>query len=88
MSHMLNSFWKSYTIYTKFEEEIGNTQLGFKKILVTREALFAYSILTQWCLDENEGAYVCLIDNNKAFEKVRPEQHINKDKYINPKTCE
>lgn len=37
----------------------------------TTEALFAFNVLTQRCMDVNQHLYTCFLDYNKAFDKVR-----------------
>lgn len=50
-------------IYAKLDIEISDNQLGFRKEMGTREALFGLSILMQRCLD----IYVCFIDFEWPF---------------------
>ncbi|XP_030765770.1 uncharacterized protein LOC115889834 [Sitophilus oryzae] len=78
MSHTLKIFLKVIhrRIYRKLEEDIADTQFGFRNGFSTREALFAYNVLMQRCLDVNQNVYVCFIDYNKAFDKVRHKQLI------------
>lgn len=78
MSHTLKIFLKVIhrRIYRKLEEGIAETQFGFRNGCGTREALFAYNVLMQRCLDVNQNVYVCFIDYNKAFDKVRHKQLI------------
>lgn len=42
----------------------------------TREALFSIQILVQRCRDINQKVYLCFIDFEKAFDKVRHEKLI------------
>lgn len=78
MSHTLKIFLKviQRRIYRKLEENMADTQFGFRNGYSTRDALFAYNILIQRCLDVNQSVYVCFIDYNKAFDKVRHNQLI------------
>uniref|UniRef100_A0A8D8SJ40 Craniofacial development protein 2 n=2 Tax=Cacopsylla melanoneura TaxID=428564 RepID=A0A8D8SJ40_9HEMI len=73
MSHTLKTFLKVIhkRIVNKLEENISDTQFGFRNGLGTREALFAYNVIIQRCLDVNQTVYVCFLDYNKAFDKVR-----------------
>lgn len=55
MIHMLRFLVKIVHnwVYARQEEDIRNTQFEFRKSLGIKEALFAYKVLTQWCLDIN-----------------------------------
>lgn len=76
MSHTLKLLLKIIhnRIYQKLDMDIGETQFGFRKGLGTREALFALNVLIQRCLDVNQDMYICFIDYNKAFDRVRHKQ--------------
>ncbi|KAI5752582.1 hypothetical protein M8J77_018365 [Diaphorina citri] len=78
MSHTLKIFLKVIhrRIYQKLEENISDTQFGFRNGFGTREALFAYKVMMQRCMDVNQNVYACFIDYNKAFDKVRHGQLI------------
>ena len=73
MSHVLKIFLKIIhnRIYKKCEENISETQFGFRKGLGTRDALFALQILVQRCWDVNKDVYLCFIDYEKAFDRVQ-----------------
>lgn len=73
MSHLLKLFLKIIhkRIYRRCEENISETQFGFREALGTREALFAVQVLFQRCRDVGCDVYVCLIDYQKAFDKVQ-----------------
>lgn len=73
MSHSLKIFLKimHQRIFIKLEQDISETQFGFRNAMGTREALFAFNVLTQRCMDVNQPVYVCFLDYNKAFDKVR-----------------
>uniref|UniRef100_A0A8D8TK36 Craniofacial development protein 2 n=1 Tax=Cacopsylla melanoneura TaxID=428564 RepID=A0A8D8TK36_9HEMI len=79
MSHTLKIFLKVIhkRINKKLDENISNTQFGFRNGFGTREALFAYNVMVQRCLDVNQDVYACFIDYNKAFDKVRHTLLIN-----------
>lgn len=63
---------KSIYIYKKLEEDIRETQFRLWNGFGTREALLAFNILAQRCLDG------CLLfDYNKAFDKVRHDQLVD-----------
>lgn len=78
MTHTLKAFLNVIhnRIYRRLEEDISDTQFGFRNGLRTREALFALSVMSQRCLDINQDIYACLIDYNKAFDRVRHDQLI------------
>ena len=67
--------------------DIGKTQFGFRQGLGTREALFTFNVLVQRCLDVSQDVYVCFLDYNKAFDKVRHDQLLNvlKSKHLDHK---
>ena len=73
MSHTLKLFLKIIhkRIYRKLEEDISNTQFGFREGLGTREALFGINVFFQRYLDINQEVYACYIDFEKAFDKVK-----------------
>lgn len=50
---------------------MSNSLFGFRDRLGTRDALFCYKVLAQHCLDVNKEIYVCFIDYEKAFDKVK-----------------
>jgi hypothetical protein len=58
-------------IFRKCEEDMDDTQFGFRSGLSTREALFSLNVLVQRCLDVNVDVYMCFIDYEKAFDTVR-----------------
>lgn len=78
MSHTLKIFLKIIhnRIRKKLEDELGDTQFGFRDALGTREALFAFNVLMQRCMDANQPVHVCFLDYNKAFDKVRHDRLI------------
>ena len=78
MSHILKTFLKIIhtRIHRKLEIDISDTQFGFRNGVGTREALFALNVMSQRCLDINQDLYICFIDYNKAFDKVRHDQVI------------
>ena len=76
ISHTLKVFLKVIhgRISRKLEEEIDESQFGFRNGLGTREALFALNVLAQRCMDMNIDIHVCYVDFEKAFDKVRHEK--------------
>lgn len=46
-------------------------QFEFRKGLKTREAMFAFNILLQKCLEINQNLHMYFMDYNKIFDKVR-----------------
>lgn len=79
MSHTLKILLKIVhtRIRNKLEMDISSTQFGFRNGVGTREALFSLNVLTQRCLDVNQDLYICFIDYNKAFDKVKHDQLID-----------
>uniref|UniRef100_A0A2A4JBK9 Reverse transcriptase domain-containing protein n=1 Tax=Heliothis virescens TaxID=7102 RepID=A0A2A4JBK9_HELVI len=79
MSHVLKVFLKIIhnRIYKMVEENISNTQFGFRNGFGTRDALFGYQVLLQRCWDMNQSVYVCFIDYEKAFDRVQHDKLIN-----------
>lgn len=75
MSHTLKIFLRIIhnRIRQKCEEDLEETQFGFRNALGTREALFALNILLQKCRDQRKDVYMCFVDFEKAFDRV---QHI------------
>lgn len=64
---------ESYTDGSILQQDIlkirnGNSQLGFRKEMGTREALFGLNVLTQRRLGVNQVVYIGFIDFEKAFD--------------------
>lgn len=78
MSHLLKLFLKVVhrRIYSACESQISPNQFGFIKGVGTREALFAVQVLFQRCRDMNCDVYACLIDYQKAFDRVKHEMRV------------
>lgn len=76
MSHLLKLFLKIIhrKIYKTYEAQISKNQFGFVYAVGTREALFAEQVLVQRCRDVNYDAYICLIDYQKALDRVQHEK--------------
>lgn len=79
MSHLLKIFLKIIhkRIYKKCEEEIAPNQFGFLNAVGTREALFSIQVLVQRCRDVNCNVFACLIDYQKAFDRVKHDKMID-----------
>lgn len=79
MSHLLKIFLKIIhrRIYRLCEEQLSETQFGFRNALGTREALFAVQVMFQRCRDVNVDIYACFIDYHKAFDRVKHDKLIN-----------
>ena len=73
MSHALKVFLKiiHHRIYKKCEMDMGVEQFGFRHGFGTREALFSVMVLAQKCRDQRKDLFICFIDYEKAFDKVR-----------------
>lgn len=53
---------------------MGRTQFGFKSGTGTREALFCVQTLVQNCMDVRKDVFLCFVDYEKAFDKVKHEK--------------
>ncbi|KAL0893269.1 hypothetical protein ABMA27_014867 [Loxostege sticticalis] len=73
MSHVLKIFLKIIhgRIYRKCEEDLDDTQFGFRNGFGTRDALFCVRVLGERCLDMNRDLHICFIDYEKAFDRVQ-----------------
>lgn len=62
-----------------YKISVESPQIGFRRGLVTREALVATQVLVQKCYDQRKEAAMCFIDYRKAFDRVtwrRLKRHI------------
>ena len=57
-------------IEQKVEEEIGETQSGFRRGKGTREGIFNLRTILERYLEVQRDVYVCFIDYEKAFDRV------------------
>lgn len=73
MNHTLKLFLKIIhdRIYSKCEATISKNQFGFRNGFGTREALFSIQVLIQNCKDVQKDIFICFVDYEKAFDKVR-----------------
>lgn len=89
MSHLLKLFLKIIhkRIYRLCEEQIAPNQFGFVNAVGTREALFSVQVLFQRCRDVSCDVFACLIDYQKAFDRVQHDKMVDILKRIgmNPK---
>lgn len=78
MSHLLKVFLRIIhkRIYSVCESQISPNQFGFIKAVGTREALFAVQVLVQRCRDVNCDVYACLVDYQKAFDRVKHDKMV------------
>lgn len=78
MSHTLKVLLRVIhnRIFRKLDAEISDNQVGFRKGMGTREALFGVNMLMQRCLDVNQNIYMCFIDFEKAFDRVQHQKLI------------
>lgn len=79
MSHTLKIVLKviHQRIYRKCEQNISDEQFGFRQGLGTREALFCLTVLLQKCRDQSNDVYLCFIDYEKAFDRIKHTELIN-----------
>jgi len=52
------------------EEQMSNTQFGFRNTLGTREAIFSLQKLFERASDVNQNIYACFIDYKKVIDKL------------------
>jgi endonuclease/exonuclease/phosphatase family metal-dependent hydrolase len=73
MSHILKLFLKIIhaRIRNKCEQDLDDTQFGFREAFGTREALMAVNFLLQKCRDQRKEVFACFIDYEKAFDRVK-----------------
>jgi len=73
MSHLLKLLLKIIhkRVYRLCEEQIALNQFGFLNAVGTRKALFSVQVLFQRCKDVNCNVFVCLVDYQKAFDRIR-----------------
>lgn len=78
MSHLLKVFLKVIhrRIYKLCEEQIAPNQFGFVNAVGIREALLSVQVLFQRCRDVNKDIFVCLIDYQKAFDRVKHDKMV------------
>uniref|UniRef100_A0A8D8UNP4 Craniofacial development protein 2 n=1 Tax=Cacopsylla melanoneura TaxID=428564 RepID=A0A8D8UNP4_9HEMI len=79
MCHLLKVFLKiiQQRTYVKIEQNISDNQFGFRMGLGTREALFSIQTLIQKHRDNNNDAYICFIDFEKAFDRIKHDKMID-----------
>lgn len=79
MSHALKIMLKVIhrRIYKKCEQNISDEQFGFRLGMGTREALFSLSVLLQKCWDQSQDVYLCFVDYEKAFDRIKHTELIN-----------
>lgn len=53
------------------EDQIAPNQFGFFNSVGTRETLFSVQFILKRCRDVNCSVFVCLVDYQKAFDRVR-----------------
>ncbi|KAI8436544.1 hypothetical protein MSG28_010075 [Choristoneura fumiferana] len=72
MSQVLKLFLKIIhaRIRVRCDEQLGDSQFGFRAGVGTREALFAVQVLVQKCKDMQQDVFLCFIDYEKAFDRV------------------
>ena len=78
MSHILKIILRVILkrCYNTIDWEIDEFQSGFRKGMGTREGIFNMKIIAEKYIDVNKDIYVCLIDYQKAFDRVNHEKLI------------
>lgn len=73
MSHVLKVFLAIIhnRIRPQSDDQLGESQFGFRSGMGTREALFALNVLVQKCRDMQNDVILCFIDYEKAFDRVQ-----------------
>ena len=61
-------------IRSKIRPEIAEEQFGFGLGKGTRNAIFCLRTLSERCIEMQKSLYICFIDYEKAFDKVKHEQ--------------
>jgi len=59
------------------EEDLADSQFGFRNAFVTREALFGMNLLLQKCRDQRKDVFACFIDYEKAFDRVQHDKLVD-----------
>ena len=67
----------------KLEEEVSNTQAGFRKNRGTRDHIFNLRMIIQKYREINASLHTCFIDYSKAFDCVNHEQMLQTLKEMN-----
>jgi hypothetical protein len=87
MSHLLKTFIRIIhsRIQSACEDSLDESQFGFRKGFGTREALFMINVLFQKCRDQRRDVYVCFLDYEKAFDRVKHDDmmRILKERNVN-----
>jgi len=77
MSHMLKAFLRIIhaRIRSRCEEDLADSQFGFRNAFGTREALFGKNL--QKCRDQRKDVFACFIDYEKVFDRVQHDKLVN-----------
>ena len=67
----------------KLDEEINQTQAGFRQNRGTRDQIFNLRMLIEKCREANINLHMCFIDHSKAFNCVRHREMIEALKQMN-----
>ena len=60
-------------IRNKISPEISEQQFGFVRGKGTANAVFSLRMITERCLDVQKDIFICFVDYEKAFDKVKHE---------------
>jgi len=79
MSHALKIFLRIIynRIRNKCEDYISKSQYGFRKKSSTREPIFGLSIKAERCIEVQKDLYICFVDYEKDFDRIKQENLIN-----------
>jgi hypothetical protein len=79
MSHALKIFLRIIykRIRNKCEDYVSKSQYGFRKKSGTIEAISGLGIIAERCIDVQKDLYVCFVDYEKAFDRIKQENLLN-----------
>ena len=76
MSHVTKALMKVILERNKakIDWEVSPTQSGFRRGIGTREGIFNLPIINERYLEKHKDVYICFIDYEKAFDRVKHEK--------------
>ena len=80
ISHLLNLKIFLRIIHSRIrkvcEENLDESQFGFRQGFGTRKAILATNVLFQKCTDQRKDVFACFLDYEKAFDRIKHEEMI------------
>jgi len=61
---------------------LGEDQFGFRRRVVTRDAIAVMRVLTERCIEHNQTVYVSFVNYEKAFDRINWKKIMEILKYI------